>query len=77
MAKVKAPIYKDKNSHCCEDLMEKLLREIEGLNFECRANLPISKGNMRAGYGINKSNKDIACDAIISIVKEIKKIKGW
>jgi len=77
MAKLKAPIYKEANVQSCNDLLEELLATCQELDFVCRANVPISKSGIRVGYGVSESKKAIVCDTVVSIVKEIKKIKGW
>jgi hypothetical protein len=77
MAKLKGPIYKEVNTQSCNELLEKLLATCQELDFVCRANEPISRGGTRVGYGVSESKKAIVCDTVISIVKEIKKIKGW
>jgi hypothetical protein len=80
MAVAKAPVYREKNHqpNVLNDLLEQAERAMEELNFVCRANLPISKvpGNI-IGYGIEATKKTIVCDHLVSIIKEIKKIKGW
>ncbi len=59
------------------DLMSELAQAITDLEAACRAVVPISNGSRRVGYGINQSRKAIACDAIVSIVKELRKVRGW
>lgn len=80
MTKAKAPVYKTQNHQpdCLNDLLEQIQLSLEELNFVCKANLPISKvpGNI-IGYGVEAAKKSIACDHLISIIKEIKKIKAW
>jgi len=80
MTKAKAPVYKTQNHQpeILNDLLEQVQLSLEELNFVCKANLPISKipGNI-VGYGVEASKKSIVCDHLISIIKEIKKIKGW
>jgi hypothetical protein len=43
----------------------------------CIPNVPISRAGSRVGMGLNKAQKNIACDNIISIVKQIKALKAW
>jgi hypothetical protein len=76
---VKAPVYKTKNHQpdCLNDLLEQVQLSLEELNFVCKANLPISKNGSVAGYGVEMVKKSIVCDHLLSIIKEIKKIKGW
>lgn len=77
MAKQKAPIYKKENIQSCDELLEQLLDSCQELDFVCKANIPLSRGGTRIGYGVSESKKNIVCDHLISIVKEIKKTKGW
>ena len=77
MAKLKAPVYKEKDKIICEELLSQLLTAYENLKISCHACVPIKQGSLNYGYGVSGSKKSICCDAVISIVKEIKKIKGW
>jgi hypothetical protein len=73
----KGLIYKEENCCTCPDLLDRLHDELEQLNFICRANVPIKKGTARIGFGISESKKNIICESLIAIIKEIKKGKGW
>ena len=77
MAKAKAPIYKEENVQTCQELLGKLMETAQELHFICRANTPIKKGECRVGFGISESKKNIVCDTLVGIIKEIKKVKGW
>jgi len=80
MTKAKAPVYKTQNHQPNElnELLDQTQLTLEELNFVCKANLPISKvpGTI-IGYGVEATKKSIVCDHLISIIKEIKKIKAW
>lgn len=76
MAK-KAKIYKKKNYPADADLINQLRDAVERLAEESMAVIPISKAKCNIGYGVNKSQRGIAADAVISITKAIKSIGGW
>lgn len=75
----KATVYKEKNSQPdkLKDLLDQVVLHFEELNFLCRANLPVSQNGRVVGYGVDMAKKTIACDHLASILKEIKKIKGF
>ena len=77
MSKSKAPIYKEENIQTCNELLKSLVYSSEELHFACRANVPIKRGESRVGFGISESKKNIVCDTLIGIIREIKKTKGW
>lgn len=77
MSKSKAPIYKEENVQTSKELLDKLMESTQELHFVCRANIPIKKGGSRVGFGTSESKKNIVCDTLIGIIKEIKKTKGW
>jgi len=58
-----------------------LLKRLGDVFYEieesCKPNMPIQRSGRPVGWGINGSNKAIACDCAISILKEIKSKKGW
>lgn len=59
------------------DLMSKLWAAIEDAKRASEAKVAISRGSHRVGYGVSKEDKAIACDAIMSIVRQIKSSKAW
>jgi len=73
----KGLVYKQKGVLLCETLFNELDNTILELKTICTTNIPIGKGAVKVGYGISQSNKNIKCDQIISILREIKRIKGW
>ena len=76
---MKSPIYREPNYK--PEILTTLIKDakyaIEDLERTCVATIPVYKGSSVCGYGLNGSQKSISCDLIISIMKEIKKIKGW
>lgn len=78
MARAKGPIYKEENVIGNPDLLKQLREAIEILEEKMKANIPITKGTTYVvGYGINKAQRGIAADAVISIVRAIKSLRGW
>ena len=81
MTKLKNPkrpdLYKKPNIHSCNDLMDQLLEASQELDFCCRANLPVKEGEEVMGYGVEQKKKDDACDHLVNILNDIKKLKGW
>ena len=68
----------------CEPLFDNLERAVEELRQACtttdRPRLCRGKGfgvDGDKGYGIKEAEKNIAADNAISILREIKKIRGW
>ncbi len=73
----KAKIYNEEGYPADADLIQQLHEAVERLEEESRAVLPISKAQCRIGYGVNKSQRGIAADSVISITKAIKSKGGW
>jgi len=75
----KAPIYREdlKGSIIDRDLLNQLRRATEELEGNMRASKPIFKGNKKIGYGVDKVQRGIAADLVISIAKAIKALRGW
>ena len=63
----------------CPDnkLIDLLYEAINDLEEASKASMSITKGGLRAGYGIDKAKKAIACDNVIAIVKQVKALKAW
>ena len=59
------------------DLLADLSWAVAELELAVKAVVPIARGGRQLGYGVDKAKKAIACDLVISIVREIKKVKGW
>ncbi len=74
---MKARIYKEKDVICNEDLLKQLNHAYVELEEQMKAVIPIKKGNRTIGYGVSKTQRGIAADAVISIAKAIKALKGW
>ena len=75
----KAKIYPEKNYPADAALITQLREAVERLEEESRAVKPIQRGRAGStmGYGVNKSQRSIAADSVISIAKAIKSIGGW
>lgn len=77
----KAPVYKEKNTVCNTELLKQLYDAVAELEENMKATLPIRKGNMSGsrtiGFGVNKAQKGIAADSVISIARAIKSLKSW
>lgn len=78
MARAKGPIYEEKDVIGNPDLLKQLQEAIEVLEEKMRAKIPITKGTTYVvGYGVSKAQRGIAADAIISIARAIKSLRGW
>ena len=71
------PIYKEERAEPLKELLNRLQMAVGELRTASSAIVPISRGSARVGWGISKTDKAIAADAVISIAKEIKAQKGW
>jgi hypothetical protein len=58
-------------------LVQQLSVAVQELETAAEATVPIHKGGIHAGYGVNDAKKNIACEQVIAITREIKKMKGW
>ena len=81
MAAAKAPVYTEKDFVCDSDLLKQLYEAVAELEEKMKATLPIKKGNSSGsrtiGFGVNKAQKGIAADSVISVARAIKSLKGW
>jgi len=77
LARNKAPIYREENVVCNPVLIRQLYDAAERLEEAMKATVPISRGTTKMGFGVSKTQKDIAADAVISIARAIKSLKGW
>ena len=59
-----------------KELMQELWRAFGEVEESLKATVPI-KRHVRVGFGVSKEKKAIACDAIISVVRQIKASKAW
>ena len=62
---------------CDVDLWVRLHAAIDRVEEAAKATIPITKAGRTVGYGINKAEKAIACDHLISVVKQIKALRAW
>lgn len=62
---------------CPEELYQALCRALDDLESACWATNRLFRGTHPVGYGVDSMKKAVACDNIISIVKQIKGIKAW
>ena len=74
---VKAKIYTEKNYPADADLITQLKEAVDRLEESSRAVVPISKARCVVGYGVDKSQRSIEADSVISIAKAIKNLGGW
>jgi hypothetical protein len=77
MATAKGPIFQLKGSIGNPELLDQLQEAVEELAIRMKATVPIKKGQVEVGFGVDKTQRNIAADAVISIVKAIKSVKGW
>ena len=77
MARANGPIYTKENTIGDFDLLKQLQEAIIVLEETMKADISITKGPTRVGYGVNKAKRGIAADAVISIARAIKSLKGW
>lgn len=76
-----AKIYSLEGMIDCPELLDQLKEAITELEIKMKAFVPINRntagGSRICGYGVNKIQRSIAADRIISIAKAIKILKGW
>lgn len=81
MATTKGPIYQEKDSEVNSDLLKQLSSAVLELEARMKASVPITRGNSSGvrtiGYGVSKAQRGIAADAVISVARAIKALKGW
>ena len=73
----KAKIYTEEEHTADADLIKQLREAVERLEYESRATKPIYKHKTVVGYGVDKAQRSIAADSVISITKAIKSKGGW
>lgn len=59
------------------ELLDQLREAVEELERKMKAAVPIKRGGQRVGYGVSKAKRGIAADAVISIARAIKSLRGW
>lgn len=76
----RAPIY-DKEKGFISDNDLDLLHRLDDAFVELRermmATKQIYKGRAKIGFGVDKAQRGIAADSVISIARAIKALKGW
>ena len=79
--KLKAPVYTQEGSVCHPELLGQLNAACADLEENMKASVPISRntvgGKTTIGYGVDKTQRSIAADRVVSIAKAIKTLKGW
>lgn len=73
----KASVYTEERAICNTDLLNQLRDAMSELEDKMKASTPIFKGGREIGFGVSKVQRGIAADAVISIVRVIKSLKGW
>lgn len=77
----KASIYQEENHIGNSELLDQLEQAMAELVEKMKADVPITRntvsGATRVGWGVNKIQRGIAADKVISITKVIKSLKGW
>jgi len=73
----KGKIYTEEDVIADPELLAQLKEAVIELEEKMKAAAPIMKAHCRVGWGVNKTQRGIAADAVISIAKAIKAIKGW
>lgn len=74
---MKANIYKEEDQIGNPELLTQLEEAVIELGKKMEATMPIKKDGLRVGWGVNKAQRGIAADKIISITRVIKSLKGW
>lgn len=65
------------HKHTPGELHVQLEVALGDLRAAARAVVPINRAGGRVGYGIDKTQKAIACDTAIAIIRQIKALKAW
>ncbi len=73
----KGPIYKEENIVGDPQLLRQLYAAVAELEEKMKAAASIKNGLNRVGWGVNKAQRGIAADAVISIARAIKSLRGW
>lgn len=73
----KASIYKEEEVLCNSELLTQLKNAVTELEEKMKASILISKGRCKVGFGVSKAQRGIAADAVISVARAIKNLKGW
>ena len=73
----KGPIYKEKDVICDPVLLGQLKDAVFELETKMQVSRIIYKGDVACGFGVDKIQKGIAADSVISVARAIKALKGW
>ena len=73
----KAAIYKTEGIIGNDELLIQLKDAVRELENKMKAFVSISKGRCEVGFGVSKVQRGIAADAVISVARVIKALKGW
>lgn len=73
----KGKIYIEKDVIANPELLTQLQDAVVQLGEKMKAAQPIMKAHARVGWGVDKAQRGIAADAVVSIAKAIKSLKGW
>jgi hypothetical protein len=60
-----------------DELYTALNESMARVDRACVPDVPINRAGCPIGFGLNKSQKAIACDQMSAIIKQIKALKGW
>lgn len=77
MAAARGLMYNEKGTLENPELLKQLNDAFIDLETAMRASIPIKRRDTIKGYGVNKTQRGIAADAVISIARAIKGLKGW
>lgn len=79
MARSKAPYYVEEDVIPGVDLelLNQLRDAVETLGDKMKAATPIHNGGKRVGFGVSKTHRNIAADAVIAIARGVKSRPGW
>jgi hypothetical protein len=76
----KGPLYEEKDFIANGDtaMLDQLKNAVAELETRMRTSKPISGYRIKPGlFGVDKAQRGIAADSVISIARAIKALKGW
>ena len=76
----KAQIYNKEKGYISDSdliLLRQLDDAVQNLHDKMRADRQIYKIDAKIGFGVDKAQRGIAADSVISIARAIKALKGW
>lgn len=77
MGVIKGPMTELKGIVCHSELLDQLHEAVDELALNMKTTVTIVKGPKKVGFGVDKTQRGIAADTVISIAKAIKALKGW